>query len=77
MTDDPDFRIATSILDYVFRRLAVEYLPPEERQALGIRTSGERQAEIEAKLDSETRERNGNGNGNGNGHANGGSKPET
>ena len=26
MTDDPDFRIATSILDYVFRVLAVEYL---------------------------------------------------
>jgi len=73
MTDDADLRIATSILDYVFRRLAVEYLPAEERQGLGIRTAGERQAEIEAKLDSETK----NGNGNGNGHSNGGSKPET
>jgi ribonucleoside-diphosphate reductase alpha chain len=71
MTDDADLRIATSILDYVFRRLAVEYLPAEERQALGIRTAGERQAEIEAKLESETK------NGNGNGHSNGGSKPET
>jgi ribonucleoside-diphosphate reductase alpha chain len=50
MTDDPDFRIATSILDYVFRILALEYLPVEERHALGIRTSGERQAEIEGRL---------------------------
>jgi ribonucleoside-diphosphate reductase alpha chain len=50
MTDDSDFRIATSILDYVFRLLALEYLGAEERQALGIRTSRERQAEIESKL---------------------------
>ncbi|GIS99683.1 MAG: hypothetical protein CM1200mP26_13960 [Acidimicrobiales bacterium] len=26
MTDDPDLRIATSLIDYLFRRLAVEYL---------------------------------------------------
>src|SRR5918996_721824 len=64
MTDDPDFRIATSILDYVFRTLALEYLEPGDRHALGIRTSGERQDEIEAKLANE---------GNGNGHTNGGS----
>jgi ribonucleoside-diphosphate reductase alpha chain len=66
MTDDPDFRIATSILDYVFRRLAVEYLEPEERHSLGIRTSGERQAEIEAKLEpaaAEPAPKNGNGHG--------------
>jgi ribonucleoside-diphosphate reductase alpha chain len=63
MTDDPDFRIATSILDYVFRTLALEYLEPGERHALGIRTSGERQDEIEAKLANE---------GNGNGYTNGG-----
>jgi ribonucleoside-diphosphate reductase alpha chain len=69
MTDDPDFRIATSILDYVFRRLAAEYLPAEERHALGIRTAGERQSEIESKLEAtETETTNGNGNGNGNGH---------
>ncbi|HWC13354.1 MAG TPA: vitamin B12-dependent ribonucleotide reductase [Actinomycetota bacterium] len=67
MTDDPDFRIATSILDYVFRRLAAEYLTPEERHGLGIRTAGERQSEIESKLDA-TETTNGNGNGNGNGH---------
>ena len=32
MTDDPDLRIATSLVDYIFRRLAVEYLPFEERR---------------------------------------------
>jgi ribonucleoside-diphosphate reductase alpha chain len=62
MTDDSDFRIATSILDYVFRMLALEYLSVEERHGLGIRTSSERQGEIEAQL----------ANG-GNGHTNGGS----
>ncbi|HYY43684.1 MAG TPA: hypothetical protein VE975_00655, partial [Actinomycetota bacterium] len=65
MTDDPNFRIATSILDYVFRLLALEYLSTEERHALGIKVSGERQAEIEGKLTpdeaAEAREKNGNG----------------
>ena len=27
ITDDPDLRIATSLVDYIFRRLAVDYLP--------------------------------------------------
>jgi ribonucleoside-diphosphate reductase alpha chain len=72
MTDDSDFRIATSILDYVFRRLALQYLSPEERHALGIRTAGERQAEIESKLDP-----NATGDAdNGNGRANGNTKEE-
>ena len=31
MTDDPDIRIATSLVDYIFRKLAVEYLSYEER----------------------------------------------
>jgi ribonucleoside-diphosphate reductase alpha chain len=66
MTDDPDFRIAQSILDYVFRVLAVEYLSEEERHGLNIRTAGERKDEIETKL--EGAEPNGNGNGHGNGH---------
>jgi ribonucleoside-diphosphate reductase alpha chain len=74
MTDDPDFRIATSILDYVFRRLAFQYLPPEERHALGIRTSGERQAEIEQKLDPNATGDNGNGNGHDKKNGNGGSE---
>src|ERR687894_253422 len=69
MTDDPDFRLATSILDYVFRVLAVEYLSEDERHALNIRTSGERQNEIEQKLAGpETSATNGNCNGNGNGN---------
>ena len=42
MTDDPDIRIATSIMDYLFRKLAVAYLSYEERASLGIFTTGER-----------------------------------
>ena len=42
MTDDPDIRFATSLVDYIFRRLAVEYMAPEKREALGILTVGER-----------------------------------
>ena len=42
MTDDPDIRIATSLLDYLFRRLAVEYLDPDERHELKIFTTEER-----------------------------------
>jgi ribonucleoside-diphosphate reductase alpha chain len=72
MTDDPDFRIATSILDYVFRVLAYEYLAPAERHALGIRSAGERQNEISSKLEGpeadEAPSGNGNGSDNGNGH---------
>jgi ribonucleoside-diphosphate reductase alpha chain len=42
MTDDPDLRIAQSLVDYIFRRLAVDYLPLEERSELGVLTTGER-----------------------------------
>jgi ribonucleoside-diphosphate reductase alpha chain len=42
MTDDPELRIATSLVDYIFRRLAVDHLPYEERVELGILTTGER-----------------------------------
>ncbi|HEX2042204.1 MAG TPA: hypothetical protein VHF24_06155, partial [Acidimicrobiales bacterium] len=42
MTDDPDIRFASSLVDYIFRRLAVEYLPYEERAELGILTVDER-----------------------------------
>ncbi|MBA3399905.1 MAG: hypothetical protein H0U01_08090, partial [Acidimicrobiia bacterium] len=41
MTDDPDIRFATSIMDYLFRRLAIEYLNVDERAELGIFTIGE------------------------------------
>ncbi len=42
MTDDPDLRIAQSLVDYIFRRLAVDYLPAAERAELGVLTTGER-----------------------------------
>jgi ribonucleoside-diphosphate reductase alpha chain len=42
MTDDPELRIAQSLVDYIFRRLAVDYLPYEERLELGVLTSAER-----------------------------------
>jgi len=42
MTDDSDIRMASSIIDYLFRRLAVEYLSADERSELGIYTREER-----------------------------------
>ena len=36
MTDDADIRFATSLVDYIFRRLAVDYLPLDERMELGL-----------------------------------------
>jgi ribonucleoside-diphosphate reductase alpha chain len=42
MTDDPDIRFATSLVDYIFRRLAVEYVDRDRREAMGIMTVGER-----------------------------------
>ncbi|SFB37842.1 ribonucleoside-diphosphate reductase class II [Amycolatopsis marina] len=48
MTDDPDVRIATSVLDYLFRRLALDYLPYEKRSQLGIFTADERSSQVEA-----------------------------
>jgi ribonucleoside-diphosphate reductase alpha chain len=42
MTDDPDIRFASSLVDYIFRRLAVEYLTFTERQELNVLTTGER-----------------------------------
>ncbi|TXK39327.1 vitamin B12-dependent ribonucleotide reductase [Nonomuraea sp. C10] len=45
MTDDPDVRMATSVMDYIFRRLALDHLPYEERAALGIFSAAERAAQ--------------------------------
>ncbi len=36
MTDDDDIRIAQSVMNYLFRRLALDYLPLEKRAELGI-----------------------------------------
>ena len=46
MTDDPDIRIATSMMDYIFRRLALDHLPYEQRAELGILSAAERAAEL-------------------------------
>ena len=42
ITDDPDLRIATSLVDYIFRRLAVDYLTRQEREDLGVLSTQER-----------------------------------
>ncbi len=42
MTDDADLRIATSLVDYIFRRLALDYLDPSERAELGVLSTSER-----------------------------------
>lgn len=36
MTDDPDLTTVTSVLDYVFRRLALDFLDADTRTQLGI-----------------------------------------
>jgi ribonucleoside-diphosphate reductase alpha chain len=49
MTDDPDIRMAASVMDYIFRRLALDYLPYETRADLGIFTAKERAAQVKAE----------------------------
>jgi ribonucleoside-diphosphate reductase alpha chain len=44
LTDDPDVRMAQSVMDYLFRRLALDYLPYDTRSELGIYTAEERMA---------------------------------
>ncbi|GAA4356113.1 vitamin B12-dependent ribonucleotide reductase [Angustibacter luteus] len=47
LTDDPDVRMAQSIMDYVFRRLALDYLDFDTRSFMGIHTAEERQRQLE------------------------------
>ncbi|MBA2573640.1 MAG: vitamin B12-dependent ribonucleotide reductase [Nocardioidaceae bacterium] len=47
LTDDPDVRMSQSIMDYIFRRLALDYLPFDSRAALGIYTAEERQRQLD------------------------------
>ncbi|CAN5575119.1 hypothetical protein BH24ACT14_BH24ACT14_07260 [soil metagenome] len=49
MTDDPEVKFTSSLVDYIFRRLAIEYLPTEKRQELGIYTMAERNATLDAE----------------------------
>ncbi|MGZ4449782.1 MAG: vitamin B12-dependent ribonucleotide reductase [Nocardioides sp.] len=44
LSDDPDVRMPQSIIDYIFRRLALDHLPTEVREVYGIYTSAERTA---------------------------------
>ena len=46
ITDDPDIRMASSVMDYIFRRLALDHLSYEERAELGILTTEERTAQL-------------------------------
>ena len=42
MTDDDEVRFATSIVDFLARKVALEYLPYDKREALGIYSIDER-----------------------------------
>jgi ribonucleoside-diphosphate reductase alpha chain len=48
LTDDPDIRIASSVMDYIFRRLALDHLPKEQRAELGILSAAERSASLDS-----------------------------
>ncbi|MBI1377386.1 MAG: vitamin B12-dependent ribonucleotide reductase [Frankiales bacterium] len=56
MTDDPDIRMAQSMMDYIFRRLALDYLPYEKRSALGIFTADERSEQVAASYSTPAQE---------------------
>ena len=42
LTDDPDIRMSASIMDYVFRRIALDHMPFEARDAYKIYSAEER-----------------------------------
>ncbi|HEV2451783.1 MAG TPA: vitamin B12-dependent ribonucleotide reductase [Streptosporangiaceae bacterium] len=48
LTDDPDIRIATSVMDYIFRRLALDHLSYDQRADLGILSAEERASGLSA-----------------------------
>ena len=54
MTDDADLRIATSLVDYIFRRLALDYLSQSEREELGVLSTGERLQPTLPEIDEQT-----------------------
>jgi adenosylcobalamin-dependent ribonucleoside-diphosphate reductase len=47
ITDDPDIRMVSSVMDYIFRRLALDHLPFEQRSELGILSVAERTAALD------------------------------
>jgi ribonucleoside-diphosphate reductase alpha chain len=46
LTNDPDIRLASSVMDYIFRRLALDHLPYDQRAELGILSATERTAAV-------------------------------
>jgi len=46
ITDDPDIRMVSSMMDYIFRRLALDHLSYEQRADLGILSVAERSAAL-------------------------------
>ncbi len=59
LTDDPDVRMAQSIMDYVFRRLALDYTDFETRSFMGIHTAQERARQLETGSYAEATETDG------------------
>jgi ribonucleoside-diphosphate reductase alpha chain len=51
MTNDPDIRFASSIVDYVFRRLSLDYLGDDVRDGLGVRSIEERKQVARAEAE--------------------------
>src|SRR5262249_23889250 len=47
ITADPDIRMVSSVMDYIFRRLALDHLPYDERADLGILSVAERSAALD------------------------------
>jgi ribonucleoside-diphosphate reductase alpha chain len=63
MTTDPDIRFASSLVDFIFRRLALEYLPEDKRSGLGVRSISERRDDVENGAGNRHGESNGGGSG--------------
>ncbi len=49
ITDDPDIRMVSSVMDYIFRRLALDHLPYDKRADLGILSVAERSAVLDGE----------------------------
>ena len=65
MTDDPDIRIAQSVMDYIFRRLALDHLSVDKRAGLGIFTAEERAAQVAGSYGTSASDRRGRRGGGG------------
>jgi ribonucleoside-diphosphate reductase alpha chain len=55
ITDDEDIRTASSIIDYMFRRLALDYLSFDDRLELGLASLDDMQSELQINLLTEDR----------------------